>query len=176
MNQQDLDNLTIIHYPDPRLKKRAIEIDRFDDDLAALAGRMLELMKDARGVGLAAPQVGLPLRLFVMNATGRADDDLVFVNPRLSAQQGNADDEEGCLSIPDVRVQVRRAVRCRIDAQDVRGEPIAFEGEDLVSRVWQHETDHLNGVLIIDRMSASDRIATRRTLRELEAKWQNGRG
>jgi peptide deformylase len=133
---------------------------------------MLELMHAGRGIGLAAPQVGVLKRIFVMNPTGQEQDDMVFVNPEIRDMHGSAEAEEGCLSIPDVYVQVRRASRCRIVAQDPSGKPIEREGEDLLCRIWQHETDHLNGILILDRMGPGDKIATKKRLKELEAAYK----
>jgi len=172
----DLAGLTILIYPDPRLRKPCRPVRDFDEHLRALAQRMLELMHEASGVGLAAAQVGVPKRLFVMNATGEADDDQVFVNPVLVDKQGQRETEEGCLSIPEVRVQVRRAYRCRLRARTLDGEPVELEGEDLVARIWQHEVDHLDGKLIIDRMGPSDEIATRKLLRDLEARYRARHG
>lgn len=172
----DLAALRIIEYPDPRLRIQGETVTRFDAELAALARRMGELMREAKGVGLAAPQVGLALRLFVMNVTDDAANDRAFVNPTIHDGRNPKDAEEGCLSIPDVRGQIRRAFRCRIVAQDLSGAPIELEGEDLVARVWQHETDHLNGILIIDRMGPSDQLAAKKTLRELEAAFEARQG
>ncbi len=169
-----VEKLAIVHYPDPHLRKLCEPVTAFDGDLDAVARRMLELMHQAKGVGLAAPQVGLLRRLFVMNLTGQPKDDLVFVNPAIHDQQGTVEAEEGCLSLPGIHVQVRRAARCVITAQDVHGNPIEREGQDLLGRIWQHETDHLNGTLILDRMGPSDRIATRATLKALEAAYQGG--
>jgi peptide deformylase len=174
--ESDLKNLTIVHYPDPRLKRPAESVRMFDDHLAGLAQRMLELMRHAKGVGLAAPQVGLSVRIFVMNATGEPGDEQVYVNPEIHDPQGAREAEEGCLSIPEVNVTVRRAVRCRLIAQDLQGRRVEVEGQDLVARIWQHETDHLNGMLIIDRMGPGDRIATRNILRDLEAKFKKSGG
>ena len=168
----DLENLTIVHYPDPALRKVCQPIMEFDEDLAAFARRMLELMHAGRGVGLAAPQVGVLKRLFVMNHTGDPKDDMVFVNPEIRDMHGSREAEEGCLSLPELYVQVRRATRCRIVAQDLGGNPINLEGEDLLCRVWQHETDHLNGILVLDRMGPSDKIATKKRLKELEAAYK----
>lgn len=165
----DLKDLTIIHYPDPRLKRVAEPVRAFDQELAALAKRMLELMRAAKGVGLAGPQVGMSVRMFVMNPTGEPGDDAVYVNPEIHDLEGARESEEGCLSIPDVRVKVRRAARCRLVAQDLQGREVERAGGDLVARIWQHETDHLNGVLILDRMGPGDRIATKAILRDLEA-------
>jgi peptide deformylase len=161
-------DLRILHYPDPRLRRKAAEVKDFDASLAELAARMFELMKTAEGVGLAAPQVGVALRLFVMNATGEEKDRLVFINPVLDQLAGAAEAEEGCLSLPGINVQVKRAARARVRAFDLAGKPFTLEAGDLPARVWQHETDHLNGVLIIDRMGPADRIATRKVLKALE--------
>jgi len=161
--------LTIVHYPHPVLRKRCEPVAVFDEQLAEVVARMQELMGEARGVGLAAPQVNLAIRLFVMNATGEPEDMRVYVNPSIRDPHGSVEAEEGCLSLPGVHVSVRRAQRCRIVAQDLKGNPIEEEATDLVARIWQHETDHLNGTLILDRMGPSDRMATRRTLRALEA-------
>jgi peptide deformylase len=161
--------LTILKYPDQRLRQRCAPVTAFDEKLAALARDMLALMHQAEGVGLAAAQVGIPLRIFVMNPGGEAARDYVFVNPELHELSGAREAEEGCLSIPDVRVQVRRALRGRIVACDLSGSPFELEAEEFICRIWQHEIDHLNGTLIVDRMGPGDRIATRRRLRELEA-------
>jgi peptide deformylase len=168
----ELRDLAVVHYPDPCLRKVCEPVTEFGDELAALADRMLELMHAGRGVGLAGPQVGVLKRLFVMNITGDRKDDLIFINPEIRDMHGSREAEEGCLSLPQMYVQVRRAARCRIVARDVNGEPIEREGEDMLSRVWQHETDHLNGILILDRMGPSDQIATKRRLKELEAAYK----
>ena len=168
----ELQKLTVIKYPDPRLAKICEPVTHFDGDLAALARRMLELMHTGRGIGLAGPQVGALKRIFVMNATGEEEDDMIFVNPEIRDMHGSREAEEGCLSLPELYVRVRRAPRCRIVAQNVYGEPLELEGEDLLCRVWQHETDHLNGILILDRMGPSDKIATKKRLKELEAAYK----
>ncbi|MFQ5807245.1 MAG: peptide deformylase, partial [Phycisphaerae bacterium] len=97
---------------------------------------------------------------------------MIFVNPEIHDMHGSREAEEGCLSIPEVYVQVRRAACCRIVAQDVYGKPIEREGEDMLCRVWQHETDHLNGILILDRMGPSAKIATKKWLKELETTYK----
>lgn len=171
-----LDELCIIKYPDPRLRRKCAPVEAFDERLAALAGRMLELMREARGVGLAAPQVGVMLRMFVANYTGKPEDDRVYVNPEIRDREGTVEASEGCLSIPEVEVLVRRAARCRIAAHDPQGRPFELESGELAARVWQHETDHIDGVLILDRMGPADEIATRRALRALEAEYRAARG
>jgi peptide deformylase len=166
---------TIVRYPDPRLRTRCEPIETFDGELAGLARRMLEIMKKGDGVGLAGPQVGVCRRIFVCNPTGKPEDDQVFVNPELSDLTGSEEGDEGCLSLPEVRVRVRRARRCRMKAFDLNGQPIDRLGEDLVARIWQHETDHLDGGLIIDRMDGTDKIANKKLLAQLEADYQKTR-
>jgi peptide deformylase len=129
-------------------------------------------MREAKGVGLAAPQIGKNIRLFVMNATGKPEDDRVYINPVLTEAEGDEEEEEGCLSIPEFRVKVWRAKRLRIQAVDLTGQAIDQTDEGFVARVWQHETDHLNGILLTDRMGAVAKIANRGLLRDLEAKFK----
>ena len=162
------DDLKIIFYPDPRLKKVSTPVTAFDDNLKALATRMFELMRAHRGVGLAAPQVGLNLRVFVMNATGEPPDDRVYVNPVLSEADGSESAEEGCLSLPGLHVDVDRSKTLRIRAQDVDGKEIDQVETGYLARIWQHETDHLNGTLLTDRMGAVAKMTNRRLLKELE--------
>jgi peptide deformylase len=165
----DYSKLAIVHHPDPVLRRKAAAVRRFDADLRRLADRMLELMREAPGVGLAAPQVGQSIRLFVANPTGQPEDDGVFVNPVLSQPFGELDDyEEGCLSLPGVRGTIRRPKGITISAQDLEGKPFTLTSDQLAARVWQHETDHLDGVLILDRMSRIDKLANRRAVKELE--------
>jgi len=169
-----LDQLRVIHYPDARLKQVCAPIDKVDDTVRALATRMLELMRVEDGIGLAAPQVGVLQRLFVCSVPGTDKDgkkrDLVFVNPVLQDFEGEDVAEEGCLSIPDVLVRVRRPTACTITGLDLEGNPIALRGTDLLARCWQHECDHLDGRLITDRMSEMDRIANRKALKRLESR------
>lgn len=164
--------LHIIHYPDPVLSRPARPVEAVTDEICAVADRMLTLMHEAPGVGLAAPQVGLPWRMFVSNATGEADDDLVFINPELTDPSREMDElEEGCLSLPDIRGMVRRHIRITIHAVDGQGQPFALAGEALAARIWQHEYDHLDGVLIINRMAPIDRVANKRLIKELEEEY-----
>jgi len=157
----------IVHWPDPVLTRPAVAVASFDEDLRALAGRMVELMHAAKGVGLAAPQVGAGLRLFVCNPAGRPDDEQVYVNPRIVEADGLVEADEGCLSLPGVQVTTRRAARCRITAQDLDGQPTDALGEELLARVFQHEIDHLDGRLLLDLMSPAEKIANRRAVRQM---------
>jgi peptide deformylase len=162
-------DLQVIYYPDPRLRKKSEPVKVFDDQLRATAHRMLELMRQHEGVGLAAPQVGLNIRLFVVNATGKPEDDKIYVNPVLSDADGDEESEEGCLSLPEIKVSIRRpTVRVKMTAQDLDGQKFEEIGEGFITRIWQHENDHLNGVLITDRMGPVAKLAYRKKLKELE--------
>ncbi|NOT02566.1 MAG: peptide deformylase [Phycisphaerales bacterium] len=172
---QPVDKLRIVMYPAAVLRKRCAPIKGFDDGLAELAQRMIALMHEARGVGLAAPQVGVSHRLFVCNATGQPDDDTVWVNPVLSDLEGSVEADEGCLSIPGVNVPKRRAARARLRGFDVHGRPSEATATELLARIWQHESDHLNGVLVIDGMSEAAELANRRAIKQLEADYATAR-
>ena len=157
----------IRQYPDPALRMRAAEIVGIDDDLRRLAERMLPLMADANGIGLAATQVGVLRRMFVCRL-GEEDDEqtYAFVNPAVTPVGEERDtSDEGCLSLQGVLVPVERPVRVRLEATELRGEPIALDLDGLDARVVQHELDHLDGVLILDRTTDEARREALATLR-----------
>jgi peptide deformylase len=155
----------IRQWPDPALRMRANEVESFDDDLRRLVGRMTSLMEDANGVGLAANQVGILRRVVVLRG-GDEDGPLVAVNPRIvgSSVELEADDE-GCLSLQRVLVPVERHVSLTLEAQDRQGAPLRLELTGLDARVAQHEVDHLDGVLIVDRTTPEARREAMATLR-----------
>ena len=165
------EELKIILYPDPRLKKMSQPVASFDERLRALVARMFDLMREAKGVGLAAPQVGENLRLFVINATQQPGDDRLYVNPVLSDLEGEEEQEEGCLSLPGIHVNVTRGKQVRMRAQDLEGKPIEEVATGFVARVWQHEFDHLNGTLLTDRMGPVAKMAHRKVLNELKEQY-----
>lgn len=167
------EDLQIIHYPDPRLKKVSKPVETVDPSLKELAARMLQLMREHRGVGLAAPQVGLNIRMFVMNHTGDPKDDRVYINPELTEAEESEENEEGCLSLPEINANIVRDKTMRMRAQDLDGKPIDQKESGYIARIWQHEFDHLNGTLIIDRMGAVAKMAAKKKLRELEEKYQD---
>jgi peptide deformylase len=146
---------------DPVLRQPASPVEEFDDALRALAEDMIETMHEAPGVGLAAPQVGRSMRLIVFDI---GEGPTALVNPMLSSQEGEQVGEEGCLSIPGLYFEVRRAMRVTAEAFDTSGEPVRIEGEELLARVLQHEVDHIDGVLFIDRLDEEER---RRAMAEL---------
>ena len=165
------EDLKIVLWPDPRLKRVSKPVEKFDPPLKELAARMFQLMREAKGVGLAAPQVGLNIRLFVMNPTGELQDDRVYVNPVLTDGEGDEEAEEGCLSLPEIHTKVVRFKQIKMTAQDLDGNPIEEAASGFVPRIWQHEFDHLNGTLLTDRMGPVARMAARKTLKELEEKF-----
>jgi peptide deformylase len=169
----DVPGLRILMYPAPSLRWKAAPIERIDETVRAVAARMFELVREVGGVGLAAPQVGLSWRMFVTACD--EEEERVFVNPRLALSGLPVVREEGCLSLPGINVDIRRPVAATVTALGLDGREFTLQGEDLSARIWQHELDHLDGILIIDRMSPMDRIATRKALRGLEASATGGR-
>lgn len=166
------EQLKIIHWPDPRLRKISTPVTAFDERLRLLAGRMLELMKQAKGVGLAAPQVGINERLFVMNHTGKPEDDRVVVNPVLSGADGEEEGEEGCLSLPEINIPVLRSRTLHLRAQDLTGAFFEQTETGYIPRIWQHENDHLDGILLLDKMSPMQKMTSRKHIREMEEAYQ----
>jgi peptide deformylase len=158
----------IRRYGDPVLKSRATPVDRFDDALRDQVARMAAIMRDAIGVGLAATQLGILRRLLVFAAGGDADPTPV-VNPEIEWLSGEVVvAEEGCLSIPRITVDVERPLHVRVNGLDQAGEPIVIEASGLEARVLQHEIDHLDGVLMLDRTTREQRKGALRALREGE--------
>lgn len=175
--EMDLENFSIIPYPHSTLKYKSKPIVRVDDDLRKVIRKMFDLMYEAKGVGLAANQVGLPLRFFVVNelADPAKGKELVFINPVLSLPKGSDKAEEGCLSLPSIYADVVRPKTVRVNAYDITGEEINFEATGLMSRIVQHETDHLDGVLFIDRLADSERATIENEIHEMEIVFQSRR-
>lgn len=168
--------MDIALYPDPVLRKKARRITQFDDNLRKLADEMHATMAKAKGVGLAAPQVGLSIQLLVLNSSGKAADAKTLVNPKLTLVKGGELGEEGCLSFPGIWGEILRAPSLAVEAQDVSGNPIQLELSGYVARIVQHEFDHLEGILFIDRLSPADKIRIRKMLKNLEARFQERAG
>lgn len=156
--------LEIRTFGDPVLKSRATPVDKFDETLEQLAEDMLQTMREYEGVGLAANQVGRLKRVLV---AALEDEEYVVVNPEISEVGDETEIEvEGCLSIPEIQVEVERPIRIAVTGQDSTGGPLKLEAEGLLARILQHEIDHLNGVLILDRTDRESRKAAMRELRE----------
>jgi peptide deformylase len=159
----------IVKFGDPVLEKPAAPITVFDNELKKLVEDMFESMYEAHGVGLAAPQIGISMRLAVIDITFKEDPDarLVLVNPEIIHTEGKNRQNEGCLSIPEFREPVTRAKKVTVRAQDVNGNWYEKTGEDLLARAFLHETDHLNGKLYISHISALKRDLIKRRIRKL---------
>jgi peptide deformylase len=147
----------VLKFPDKRLRQVSQPIGEVTDEIRSLARDMLDVMYDEPGIGLAAPQVGAPVRLVVVDTEwteeGAEKSPLVLVNPRIVAREGRITWTEGCLSVPDLQADVERSARVRLEAQGLDGEAIAIDAEELQAVCFQHEIDHLDGVLFIDHIS-----------------------
>lgn len=169
-------SLHIIHYPHPTLRHPSKPLKRVDAELRQIVAEMFELMYEHEGVGLAANQVDLPYRLFVTNVEGNPEtkeSEFVFINPVLSGGRGQEEDEEGCLSIPGIYAPVTRNSTIKVEAYDLAGNEITFEAEGLMARVLQHEADHLDGTLFIDRLGPAHLAAVRDKLEEFELDFES---
>ena len=152
-------------FGDPVLTTPASRVESFDKELRTLVKDLIETMHDAPGAGLAAPQIGVPLRVFVWDV----DDEVGhLINPLLTLSEEMQDGEEGCLSFPDLRYETPRAMRVVAQGMNMHGEPITIEGSEFLSRAIQHETDHLDGILFIDRMPRDSRKLAMKEIRESE--------
>ena len=164
----DFEKCQITHYPAEVLGKRAEPVEKIDDEIRRLVDRMIDVMVEKKGVGLAAPQVGVPLRLFIISLDGGREDVKVFINPTVAPVGDLGEIEEGCLSVPGIYTKIRRYKKCRVTATDLDGNEFSDEGEGLYARALQHEYDHIEGVTIVNRMTQVARIAHRKHLKKLE--------
>jgi peptide deformylase len=182
--------LPIVRYPEAVLRAKCRPITEVTDETRKLAADMLETMHAANGVGLAAPQVGVDVQLAVIDVShnpqcisylrvnGQPADMLqhmpvVFLNPQLDLGKSKATDEEGCLSFPSLRGDIRRSMDVKVTFQTLEGETITMETDGLLARALQHEIDHLNGILFIDRMSAAAKVSLKRKLKRLMEEWED---
>lgn len=150
-------------FGDPVLRSKAVEVVDFDKELARLVADLTDTMLDAPGAGLAAPQIGVGLRVFTWNVDGEVGH---LINPDLTLSTEEQHGGEGCLSLPGLNYDCTRALSVVARGFDVHGEPVVIEGSDLLARAIQHETDHLDGVLFLDRLDAEARKAAMREIRE----------
>jgi len=165
----------IIKYPHPTLRHKSKPLRRVDAALKKAIGEMLDHMYESNGIGLAANQVDLPYRVFVMNIESdpeAADQELVFINPVITGRNGTAEGEEGCLSFPEIYAPVRRSSQIVLSAYNLAGEEISWRLEGLPARAAQHEADHLDGVLFIDRLSDSAKLSVKEALEDLEVEFK----
>jgi peptide deformylase len=160
----------IVKFPDPILQRASAPVTEFDDELRKLVADMFESMYAAQGIGLAAPQIGIPKRLTVIDLSNKKEpkDKIVLINPVVTLQEGKQVEEEGCLSLPEIREKVRRPARVIVKAQDEYGKWSEREAAELLARAFQHEIDHLDGVLFIFRISALKRDLILRRIRKMQ--------
>ena len=168
--------LEIVPHPHPALRWKSREVTRIDAELRQMVEQMFDLMYASRGIGLAANQVALPYRLFVINPTGdreEKDQEMVFINPQITRRNGSEEDEEGCLSLPEIYGPVTRATRIIVDAFDLSGQQFEVDLEDLDARVVQHEDDHIEGVMFTDRVAQSFLPKLQPLIKDLELQFRN---
>jgi len=168
----------IIKYPHPTLRHKSKPLRRVDAELKKIIAEMLDLMYADKGIGLAANQVDLPYRLFVMNLQSdpaAKDQEYVFINPVIIKRSGTGEEEEGCLSLPEIFASVKRSEKIELGAYNLAGEEVCYEFSGLFARAAQHESDHLDGVLFIDRLSPSSLLSVKESLAELEDEFQGDR-
>jgi len=167
--------MQIVSYPHPALRWKSKPIVRIDPDLKKMVREMFDLMYATNGIGLAANQVAVPLRFFIMNATGSASESAaehVFLNPEIVKRKGSVEAEEGCLSLPGLYGQVRRSETIVVNAFDLEGQEFEMDLEELEARVVQHENDHIDGILFIDRMTETARRELDPRLADFEAQFR----
>jgi len=159
----------VVKWPDPVLQKPGATVTVFDAKLKKLTEEMFESMYAAQGIGLAAPQIAISQRITVIDVSFQKnpEEKIVLINPAIIAREGKQVEEEGCLSLPEIREKVSRAAKVKVRAQDVKGEWFEIEGEELLARAFQHEIDHLDGVLFIDRLSRLKRDLVIRKMKKL---------
>lgn len=160
--------MRLVRYPDPVLRKAAEPVKEFDGKLLRLVRSMFTIMYRHRGIGLAAPQTAVAARVIVANTSGSKDGELPLVNPVILKFYGSQMGEEGCLSFPGVFAKIERPAKIIGRARNLSGQPVEFEAEGLLARVIAHEIDHLDGVLLPDRISPADKIAVKNALKKLE--------
>jgi len=161
--------MKILHYPHPLILKRTRKVGRINAALGDIARKMLDIMREANGVGLAANQIGLDIRMFVANPTGEPHDAIVMINPEIVESAGLYTSEEGCLSFPEIFGRVERHKEVLVEYFDLAGKFRAIQATELLARVFQHEVDHLDGVIFVNRMSPGDRTVNSRRIKELES-------
>ncbi len=164
----DIEKCQITHYPAGVLGRRAESVDEIDDNIFRLVDKMIDIMLKNKGVGLAAPQAGVSLRLFIISLDGSRDNVKAYVNPAVTPIGELAAIEEGCLSVPGVYTKIRRYEKCEVTATGLDGNEFTDQADGLYARALQHEYDHIEGITIVNRMAQTARIVHRRQLKKLE--------
>jgi len=164
----DIEKCHITHYPAPVLGEPSQPVDKIDKNIRRLVDKMTDLMIELKGVGFAAPQAGVSLRLFIISLDGTRNNVRVYVNPTVKGEGPLVENEEGCLSVPGVYTKIKRYSKANVTATDLEGNTFTETGEGLYARALQHEFDHIEGVTIVNRMATVSRIAHRKQLKKLE--------
>jgi peptide deformylase len=164
----DIEKCRITHYPAGVLGKKAQPVEQIDDNIRRFVEKMYDIMRANKGVGLAAPQVGVPLRLFIISLDGSRENVKVFINPTVTPDGDLDTIEEGCLSVPGIYTKIRRYKKAKVTATDLDGNEFTEEAEGLYARALQHEYDHIEGMTIVNRMGQAAKIAHRRRLKALQ--------
>ena len=164
----DIEKCRITHYPADVLAKSAEPVEKIDDNIRQFVEKMTDIMLENKGIGLAAPQVGVPLRLFIISLNQTKDAVKVFINPTITPIGELDAAEEGCLSVPGIHTKIRRHKKCKVTATDLAGNEFTEEADGLYARALQHESDHIDGMTIADRMGSAAKIAHRRKLKALQ--------
>ena len=170
----DIKNCRIMHYPGDILAGRTEPIEKIDDSIRQLVEKMTDIMLKNKGVGLAGPQAGVLLRLFIISLDGTREAVKVYINPTVTPTSSEFEFiDEGCLSVPGVSTKIRRYKRCKVTATDLYGNQFTEEAEGLLARVLQHEYDHIEGLTIVNRMGQTARIAHRKQLKKLKEEYKS---
>ena len=171
----DIDKCKITHYPARVLAGRAEPVEVIDENIRRLVEKMTEIMLKNKGVGLAAPQAGVPLRLFIISLDATAENVRVYINPTVTPTGDLDATDEGCLSVPGIYTKIPRYKKCEVTATDLEGNRFTEQAEGLYARALQHEYDHIEGVTIVNRMGQVAKIAHRRQLKKLAEGQKNKR-
>lgn len=163
----DIEKCHITHYPAKVLAEPSKPIDKIDDNIRQLVEKMTEIMFTHKGIGLAGPQAGVPLRIFIVCLDGNKDNLKVYINPTVTCSGDIITNEEGCLSVPGIFTNIRRYEKCTITATDLNGRTFTDEADGLYARCLQHEFDHIEGTTIVNRMTQTAKIMHRRKLKKL---------
>jgi len=164
----DIEKCQITHYPAGVLGRRAEPVEEINDEIRRLVDKMYDIMLKNKGVGLAAPQAGVSLRLFIISLDGRKENVKTYVNPTITPTGELDAVEEGCLSVPGIYTKIRRYKQCEVIATDLDGNEFTDQAEGLYARALQHEYDHIEGITVVNRMGQASRIVHRRQLKKLE--------
>ncbi len=164
----DVDKCRITHYPADVLAGRAQPVEKIDDNIRQLVQKMTDIMLENKGIGLAAPQAGVSLRLFIISLDAKRETVKVYINPTVTPTGELDAIEEGCLSVPGIYTKIRRYKKCKVTATDLNGNEFTEEAEGLYARALQHEYDHIEGMTIADRMGSAAKIVHRKQLKALQ--------